>query len=53
MLRHLETVGLQQVIERLAVLHEMPDVAARGAAAERFLVCPALEQAASAGGFVR
>ncbi len=50
-LRHLESVGLQQVIERLSVLRAMPDVDARGAGAERFEVSPALAKAASAGSF--
>lgn len=52
-LRFLEATGLQQVVERLATLHEMPDVAARGAAAERFMACQTLVHAASSGGFVR
>jgi 3-hydroxyacyl-CoA dehydrogenase/enoyl-CoA hydratase/3-hydroxybutyryl-CoA epimerase len=52
-LRHLEAVGLQRVIERLAELRQMPDVEARGAPAERFEACPALVEAASAGGFAQ
>jgi len=52
-LRHLETVGLQRVGERLGALAEMPDGAARGEAAARFQVCDALGAAASAGGFAR
>ena len=50
-LRHLESVGLQRVVDRLAALSERPDVASRGVAAARFEVCDALAAAASAGGF--
>ena len=50
-LRYLESLGLQRVIQRLAEIREMPDVASRGAPAERFAASETLVAAASGDGF--
>lgn len=50
-LHHLDAVGLPRVVERLAELKEMPDIARRGEGAERFATSEGLEAAAARGGF--
>lgn len=50
LLRHADTLGSQRVVDRLAFHRAMPDVAERGAAAERFAPAAVLTELAAEGG---